>query len=204
MPITGGTVTLPGSRTIIPSPKNLGIAMADTRILKSKIEDYVRDWLKVKFGQPFHSKFLALCGVEGKPRTHEFDAVSEDGAIVCSIKTASWKTSGKKRGSGKVHGAYMELYFLDHVCASQRYLVLTDPEFVECFKRETAGRLGATIIKIQEKSGAGGGNRTIRAYSFCVTYCKHTHARTAQPAVCPPYVQNHVQTFEGPRESSAS
>ena len=41
----------------------------------------------------------------------------------------------------------MELYFLDHVCASQRYLVLTDPEFVECFKRETAGRLGATISK---------------------------------------------------------
>src|SRR5215469_12420996 len=41
-------------------------------------------------------------------------------------------------------------------------------------------------IKIQEKSGAGGGNRTIRAYSFYVTYCKHTNARTAQPAVCPP------------------
>src|SRR5215469_3520718 len=40
-------------------------------------------------------------------------------------------------------------------------------------------------IKIQEKSGAGGGNRTIRAYSFYVTYCKHTNARTAQPAVCP-------------------
>jgi hypothetical protein len=28
--------------------------------------------------------------------------------------------------------------------------------------------------------------RTIRAYSFYVTYCKHTNARTAQPAVCPP------------------
>ena len=27
--------------------------MADTRILKSKIEDYVREWLKQKFGQPF-------------------------------------------------------------------------------------------------------------------------------------------------------
>src|SRR5215831_10352772 len=34
--------------------------------------------------------------------------------------------------------------------------------------------------------GAGGGNRTIRAHSFYVTYCKHTNARTAQPAVCPP------------------
>src|SRR5215467_9788800 len=41
-------------------------------------------------------------------------------------------------------------------------------------------------IKIQEKSGAGGGGRTMRAYSFYVTYCKHTNARTAQPAVCPP------------------
>src|SRR6516164_2780578 len=35
-------------------------------------------------------------------------------------------------------------------------------------------------------NGAGGGNRTIRAYSFYVTYCKHTNARTAQPAVCLP------------------
>jgi hypothetical protein len=119
--------------------------MADTRILKSKIEDYVRSWLKERFGQPFHSKFLSLSGVQGSPRTHEFDAVSEDGAIVCSIKTASWKTSGKKRGSGKVQGAYTELYFLDHVHANQKYLVLTDPEFVECFKRETFGRLGVGL-----------------------------------------------------------
>src|SRR5215471_11739945 len=43
-------------------------------------------------------------------------------------------------------------------------------------------------IKIQEKSGAGGGNRTILAYSFYVTYCKHTNARTAKPAVWPPPV----------------
>src|SRR6516165_7844585 len=34
--------------------------------------------------------------------------------------------------------------------------------------------------------GASGGNRTIRAYLFYVTYCKHTNARTAQPAVWPP------------------
>ena len=67
MPITGGTVTLPGSRTIIPSPNNLGIAMADTRILKSKIEDYVRDWLKVKFGQPFHSSFLLCVALRASP-----------------------------------------------------------------------------------------------------------------------------------------
>ena len=49
-----------------------------------------------------------------------------------------------------------------------------------------SGQTACNHIKIQEKSGAGGGNRTKRAYSFYVTYCKHTNARTAQPAVCPP------------------
>ena len=42
------------------------------------------------------------------------------------------------------------------------------------------------LTHVLSKVGAGGGNRTIRAYSFYVTYCKHTNARTAQPAVCPP------------------
>src|SRR6516225_3749750 len=41
------------------------------------------------------------------------------------------------------------------------------------------------LLKRREMSGAGGGSRTIRAHSFYVTYCKHTNARTAQPAVCP-------------------
>ena len=46
--------------------------------------------------------------------------------------------------------------------------------------------------------GAGGGNRTIRAYSFYVTYCNHTNARTAQPAVCPPPMYKIMyKTFEG-------
>ncbi|PYU23539.1 MAG: hypothetical protein DMG30_11190 [Acidobacteria bacterium] len=62
-----------------------------------------------------------------------------------SVKTASWKTSGKKRGSGKVQGAYTELYFLDHVEAKQKYLILTDPEFFRCFTRETQGRLAASL-----------------------------------------------------------
>jgi hypothetical protein len=76
--------------------------MADTRYLKSIVENHVRAWLQDKFGQPFKSTFLLLSGVQDTARTHEFDAVSQDGAIVCSIKTASWKTSSKKRGSGKV------------------------------------------------------------------------------------------------------
>ena len=119
--------------------------MADTTRLKSKIEPYVRDWLGNKYGQPFHSVVLPLSGVKGNPGKHEFDAVSEDRKIICGIKTASWKTKGGKRGSGKIQGAYAELYFLDHVKADQKYLVLTDPEFFENLKRNTQGKLPSNI-----------------------------------------------------------
>ncbi len=53
--------------------------------------------------------------------------------------------SSLKRGSGKVRGAYTELYFLDHVTAREKYLVLTDLEFFDCFTRETRGRLGTGL-----------------------------------------------------------
>src|SRR6516165_6678582 len=46
--------------------------------------------------------------------------------------------------------------------------------------------------------GAGGGSRTIHAYSFYVTYCKHTNARTAKPSVCPPPMYKIMyKKFEG-------
>jgi hypothetical protein len=120
--------------------------MADTRYLKSIVEDHVRAWLTEKFRQPFKSVFLPLTGVQGTVKAHEFDAVSQDGTIVCGIKTASWKTSGGKRGGGKIQGGYTELYFLDHVAAKEKYLVLTDPEFFECFSRETKGRLANGVV----------------------------------------------------------
>jgi hypothetical protein len=119
--------------------------MADTRFLKSKIEDHIRTWLAEKFGQPFKSTFLALVGVLEPAKTHEFDAVSEDGSIVCGIKTASWKTSSGKRGAGKIQGAYAELYFLSLVRAEHKYLVLTDPEFFRCFSQDCKGRLACGI-----------------------------------------------------------
>jgi hypothetical protein len=116
--------------------------MADTTILKSKVEDCVRTWLEERFWQQFLKLFLPLSGVQGRsPRIHEFDAVSKDASIVCGIRTASWKTAGGKRGSGKVQGAYAKLYFLSLVEAKERYLVLTDPEFFRCFSEETEGRL---------------------------------------------------------------
>lgn len=53
--------------------------MADTRILKTKVEDNVRTWLKEKFGQPFTSQDLTLTGVQGPPRsTNSMQSRSED------------------------------------------------------------------------------------------------------------------------------
>ncbi len=115
--------------------------MANTTFLKTKVEDYVRSWLADKFGKPFHSELLFLTQVKNPAAKHEFDAVSEDRKIVCSIKTASWTTSGGKRGSGKIHGAYAEPYFLDHVSAGARYLVLTDREFFDKLSHEIQGKL---------------------------------------------------------------
>lgn len=125
--------------------------MADTTYLKGTVERYVRKCLQEKFGQPFNSRFIPLTRVQGQANRHEFDAVSEDRTIVCSIKTASWKTGGGKRGAGKIQGAYAEIYFLDHVDAEQKYLVLTDAEFYENLKRNLQGRLtpGIGIIKCE-------------------------------------------------------
>lgn len=119
--------------------------MADTRALKSEIEPYVCTWLTNKFGKPFQSEFLTLSGVKDRPARHEFDAVSEDRKIVCGIKTASWTTSGGKRGSGKIQGAYAELFFLNLVQADQKYLVLTDPEFFEKLREDSRGKLPLKI-----------------------------------------------------------
>jgi len=115
--------------------------MANTNTLKTKVEPYVRDWLATKFGRPFRSEFLTLSRVKNEPAEHEFDAVSEDRKIVCGIKTASWKTSGNKRGSGKIQGAYAEIYFLDHADAPEKYLVLTDKEFFDNLQRDIQGKL---------------------------------------------------------------
>src|SRR5207245_2680522 len=78
------------------------LPMADTTYLKSKVEEYVRAWLAQKFGKPFRSEFLPLSRVKDRPAKHGFDAVSEGRTIVCGIKTASWTTSGGKRGAGKI------------------------------------------------------------------------------------------------------
>jgi two-component system NtrC family response regulator len=88
-------------------------------------------------------------------------------------------------------------YFFERSCARhQRDSLLLSASILDRFAayswpgsiRELKNAIERIVVlapgrEVQEKSGAGGGNRTIRAYSFYVTYCKHTNARTAQPAV---------------------
>jgi len=73
--------------------------MANTALLRYKVEPYIRDKLEDEFGQPFSSKGLPLPG----GATRKFDAVSVDGTVVVNIKTSSGLTSGGKRPGGKIN-----------------------------------------------------------------------------------------------------
>jgi hypothetical protein len=63
--------------------------MANTAMLRYKVEPVIRERLAKEFGQPFASRILVLPG--GAQR--EFDAVSADGTVVVSIKTSSGLTT---------------------------------------------------------------------------------------------------------------
>jgi len=111
--------------------------MANTALMKTLVEPYVRERLEREYGQPFTQQFLDLPS-GGK---HEFDAVSRDQVIVTSIKSHSGLTSGGKRPGGKILACYSELYYLLQVDAPTRILVLTNPEFHDIFARDSRGQL---------------------------------------------------------------
>lgn len=111
--------------------------MANTALMKSLVEPYVRKQLEEEHGQPFFQRFLPLPGAG----QHEFDAVSEDGSIVTSIKSHSGKTSGGRRPGGKILSCYAELYYLAQIEAPTRFLILTNPDFFAIFERDSRGKL---------------------------------------------------------------
>lgn len=117
--------------------------MANTVYYKTHVEPYVRRQLEQLHGRRFSSK-VCLLSTGG---THEFDAVSDDGTIVASIKSLSGKTATGKNPAGKIYACYAELYFLTLVDAAHRMLVLTTPDFHEIFTRNLRGRLhpGITV-----------------------------------------------------------
>jgi hypothetical protein len=110
--------------------------MANTAILRTKVEPVIRAGLESEFTQRFTSQVLSLPG--GASR--EFDAVSADGTVVVSIKTSSGLTSGGHIPGGKINGC-IDLYYLSLLSAPVRRLVLTNPEFYEIFVKRMTGAL---------------------------------------------------------------
>lgn len=110
--------------------------MTDTRSL-SRVEEYVRGQLELRYGQPFHSEDLAL--VHGG--RHEFDAVSEDRTIVGQIKSHKGTTAGGRANIGGLHAAAEELFWLGQVAAGKRLLVVTDSDF----RSRLTSKVGASL-----------------------------------------------------------
>jgi hypothetical protein len=115
--------------------------MANTSYLRYTVEPWVREQLAEKYGRSFSANVLGLT----PGGTHEFDAVSDDGQIVVSIKANSGLTSGGNHPTGKVATCLNEVYFLTLVSASTRLLVLTNPEFYDIFTRVTAGQIAEGV-----------------------------------------------------------
>lgn len=111
--------------------------MANTAMLRYKVEPVIRGQLQERFGQAFSSRVLPLPG--GAAR--EFDAVSEDETVVVSIKTSSGLTSGGNVPGGKINGCIADLYYLSLISAPTRWLVLTNADFFGIFTRRMLGAL---------------------------------------------------------------
>ncbi len=118
--------------------------MVNTRHLMTAVEDHVRDVLSAEHQIVFRKQRLRL-----QPGGyHEFDAVSDNGRIVASVKTAAGGNS--RHPAGKVTSCLAELYFLSLVRAHRRYLVLTSADFHRMFTTTMAGKIrnGIEIVHV--------------------------------------------------------
>jgi hypothetical protein len=120
--------------------------MAKTTELR-EVEKFVRKELEKNYpGHIFTEKELPLRKRKsGEYAKHRFDAVSEDGKIVASIKSHSWLTSGGKLPSGKIGQIYQSLYLLSLVDAKTKLLILTDKETYEGFTAMSDGKIADGI-----------------------------------------------------------
>jgi hypothetical protein len=111
--------------------------MANSQILKSNVENYVRRKLKTEFGMSFEKKVLRVGSKkDNSAAMHEFDAVSPDGSIVVAIKTTTW---GKNPGA-KPNALYVDLYFLSRIKAKKKFLILTNRDTYKGFLKISDGK----------------------------------------------------------------
>lgn len=109
--------------------------MADTRV-QLEVEDWVRTtWMPTTFSQRFRRERLPI-RPGGK---FDFDAVSEDNAIIATISTSSSLTSGGKHGVGKMMKLRSDMLFLIMAQAERRLIVLTEKDMHERCLAEAAG-----------------------------------------------------------------
>ena len=120
--------------------------MAKTTELR-EVEVFVRKELEKTYPEhTFTEKALSLRKKrDGTPAIHKFDAVSENNAIVASIKSHSWLTSGGKSPGGKIGQIYQSLYFLSLVDAKTKLLILTDREAYEGFLAVSNGKVAEGV-----------------------------------------------------------
>jgi hypothetical protein len=119
--------------------------MVNLRNLATAVEDHVRDVLSARYQVVFRRERVRL-----QPGGyHEFDAVSGNGRVVASVKTAGTQGGGRHPAT-KVASCVAELYFLSLARAHRRILVLTSAEFHGRFLQAMAGKIpnGVEIMYI--------------------------------------------------------
>lgn len=89
-------------------------------------EKRVRRFFELKNGWKLSKEALEIGRKDdGTPLMHEFDLVSEDGAIVGECKSYKW-TEGGNYPQGKISTANEALFFLSRANAEEKFLVLEE------------------------------------------------------------------------------
>ena len=119
--------------------------MADTTPIKTQIEPYVRQWLGRQFtGLVFTERRLPL--TSGLP--YNFDAVSQNAAVVGAILCNRPKTRTGRENTGGVRKALSDVGWLKQLPSeTKKVMVFTDSRFCELVGRR-AKRLGIQDIQL--------------------------------------------------------
>lgn len=82
---------------------------------------------------------------DGSWAMHEFDAVSEDGAIVVSIKCSAGRTSGGRTPVGQLRAAYVDAWFLSRAPGKRKIIVFTERDLSDEFRSVSDGKLPENV-----------------------------------------------------------
>jgi hypothetical protein len=107
------------------------------------VEEYIRgEWLPLKYGQAFTKKIVRL-RTSGR---FEFDAVSDDGEIVCCIAASSGRARQGGLAKSKMIKIRSDIMFLMLSEAHRKLMVLADRDLYEYSNSEQLrGRLPREI-----------------------------------------------------------